>query len=182
MWYMTSTDSTGRGLHSREVTFTFGAAVGLSVGRPPRLARPVFLNANVLVPPYCSHFLPEVAATCRASKTLHCSAKASQLNNSNPPQGPVRPHPRAVPVPKIMDGNTARRKDDMERSNSAPAAPLPSSTALTLTSRGSWWLIGYSNVLVGGYPAASSGRRCCFLPCALAFIFHLPGASTGTSR
>ena len=145
-----------------------------AVGRSASSPRPVFLNANVLVPPYCSHFLPEVAATCRASKTLHCSAKASQLNNSNPPQGPVRPHPRAVPVPKIMDGNTARRKDDMERSNSAPAAPLPSSIALTLTSRGSWWLIGYSNVLVGGYPAASSGRRCCFLPCA--FIFHLPSS------
>lgn len=162
-----------RAAQSRGHFHVWGWAVR-AVGRSASSPRPVFLNANVLVPPYCSHFLPEVAATCRASKTLHCSAKASQLNNSNPPQGPVRPHPRAVPVPKIMDGNTARRKDDMERSNSAPAAPLPSSTALTLTSRGSWWLIGYSNVLVGGYPAASSGRRCCFLPCA--FIFHLPSS------
>ena len=173
MWYMTSTDSTGRGLHSREVTFTFGGAVGLARSVGLLASAGVFecqcAGAAVLrpLPTRSSSNLP------RASKTLHCSTKASQLNNSNPLQGPVRPHPRAVPVPKIMDGNTARRKDDMERSNSAPAAPLPSSTALTLTSRGSWWSIGYSNVLVGGYPAASSGRRCCFLPCALAFIFHL---------
>ena len=46
-----------------------------------------------------------------AQVKLHCTARASQLNNSNPPQGPVRPQPRAVRVTTTNreDGKTTRR-------------------------------------------------------------------------
>ena len=126
----------------------------------------------MLVPPYCSHchFLPEAAATCRASKiALHRQGKSAQQQQSAPRSA----QPRAVLVlPKIIV-RTARRQDDMHgavkrKLSPSSAAPVQHCTKhLRVAAHG-----GRSAILipVAGYPA-SSGRLflCLHLSSSLRF-------------
>jgi len=104
MWYMTSTVSTGRGLHSREVTFKFWGGGG-AVGRSALLASAgVDAGAAVLQP-----FPARSGSNCRASTiTLHRQGKSAQYTAIRPK---VRPTSCCTRFAKNNreDGKTTRR-------------------------------------------------------------------------
>ena len=109
-----------------------------------------------------------------AQVKLHCTARASQLNNSNPPQGPVRPQPRAVRVTTTNreDGKTTRRhawsgqtQTQPQQRRSRPALHYGNTYESRLMVVDRLFLFQWQGIQ---HQAAAS---------SCAFIFHLPCAS-----